>query len=153
LTFNDQKERLVKVSALISLVCALFMFSTNAEARHSRHQHHHSHLLHHVSHGGTIVPNPHGCPRTNFCGCGASVKIFGHPIPNLFLAANWKKLFPPAAPAPGMAAVKQHHVWVLLSHLKGDLWMGYDANSGHHQTKIHPRRLAGFRVVNPHGRG
>lgn len=85
-----------------------------------------------------------------FCGCGAAVHIFGAPIRYLWLAANWFR-FPRAAPAPGMAAVRQHHVFVLESHIYGSIWMVYDANSGGHMTRIHPRSIAFYTIVNPRG--
>lgn len=97
-----------------------------------------------------IVAHPDGCPRSAFCGCGAAVRIFGAPIRSLWLAANWFK-FPRATPAPGMVAVRSHHVFVLEADLGGGLWRVWDANSGGHQTRVHARSLAGYTVVNPHG--
>ncbi|WP_247780053.1 hypothetical protein [Bradyrhizobium sp. 170] len=37
---------------------------------------------------------PAGCPRS-FCGCGASIRVFGRIVPGLNLAANW-----PVFPGP-----------------------------------------------------
>ena len=91
---------------------------------------------------------PAGCPRS-FCGCGASIRVFGHVVPGLNLASNWLH-FPRAAPAPGMVAARHGHVFVLEQHLEGDTWMAYDANSGGHATRIHARSLRGYTVVNPH---
>lgn len=99
---------------------------------------------------GQIVAHPHGCPRRAFCGCGASVRVFGRSIRRLWLARNWFS-FPRSHPAPGMVAVRRHHVFVLERHIKGRLWRVYDANSGHHRTRIHARSIAGWTVVNPHG--
>lgn len=135
----------MKISAIVTLVLSLFVFCSSAEARHY-HRHHHVTAAYDR---GSIVSHPSGCPGRAFCGCGASVRIFGHPIRELFLARNWFK-FPRTAPAPGMAAVRSGHVWVLESHVSGDTWVGYDANSGGHQTRIHARRLAGYVIVNPH---
>lgn len=98
--------------------------------------------------GGEIVAHPAGCPVRAFCGCGAAVRVFGHSVRNLWLAANWFK-FPRAAPSAGMVAVKRHHVFVLEQHLGGDTWLAYDANSGRHLTRLHPRSIAGFAIVNP----
>lgn len=98
---------------------------------------------------GAIVSHPAGCPARAFCGCGAAVRIFGKPIRALWLAANWFR-FPRASPAPGMAAVRRHHVFVLERHLSGAIWLAYDANSGRHQTRVHPRSIAGYAIVNPH---
>jgi hypothetical protein len=97
----------------------------------------------------TTVAHPAGCPATAFCGCGASVQVFGHPVRELWLAANWFK-FPPASPAPGMAAVRAHHVVVIMQMRGGDRAMVYDANSGHHETHIHEMSLAGYSIRNPH---
>lgn len=92
---------------------------------------------------------PAGCPHA-FCGCGASLHLFGRIIPSLNLAANWFQ-FPRAAPAPGMAAVRRHHVMVLEADLGGGMWMVWDANSGGHLTRVHPRSIARYAIVNPNG--
>jgi hypothetical protein len=97
-----------------------------------------------------IVAHPAGCPRSAYCGCGAAVRVFGHSVRELWLAANWFR-FPRTAPAPGMAAVRRHHVMVLEADLGGGVWQVFDANSGHHLTRVHARSLAGYVVVNPHG--
>lgn len=97
-----------------------------------------------------VVAHPEGCPRSAFCGCGAAVRVFGHSVRELWLAANWFK-FPRAAPASGMVAVRRHHVFVLEQHLGGETWLAYDANSGGHATRIHARSIAGYAIVNPHG--
>jgi hypothetical protein len=97
-----------------------------------------------------VISHPAGCPARAFCGCGAAVRIFGRPIRNLWLAANWFR-FPRAAPAPGMAAVRRHHVMVLEANLGGGVWRVYDANSGRHRTRVHARSLVGFVVVDPRG--
>ena len=90
---------------------------------------------------------PAGCPRS-FCGCGASIRVFGHIVPGLNLAANWLR-FPRTSPAPGMVAARRGHVFVLEQHVEGDTWMAYDANSGGRTTRIHARSLRGYTVVNP----
>lgn len=104
----------------------------------------------HVGDQASIVAHPPGCPARAFCGCGAAVRIFGRPIRALWLAANWFH-FPRTSPAPGMAAVKRHHVMVLEADLGGGVWRVFDANSGRHMTKIHARSIAGFAIVNPLG--
>ena len=91
---------------------------------------------------------PAGCPRA-FCGCGAAIRVFGHVVPELNLAANWLR-FPRTSPAPGMVAARRGHVFVLEQSLGGDMWMAYDANSGGSATRIHARSLRGYTVVNPH---
>lgn len=92
---------------------------------------------------------PAGCP-SRFCGCGAALHLFGRIIPALNLAANWLR-FPRAAPAPNMVAARHGHVFVLKEHIAGNTWRVYDANSGGHRTRIHPRSIAGFTIVNPYG--
>jgi hypothetical protein len=98
--------------------------------------------------GRVIGGRPSGCPRA-FCGCGASLRVFGRIVPQLNLAANWLR-FPRTSPAPGMVAARRGHVFVLEQHVAGDTWMAYDANSGGRATRLHARSLRGFTVVNPH---
>jgi hypothetical protein len=97
-----------------------------------------------------IVAHPPGCPRRAFCGCGASVRVFGHAVRELWLASNWFR-FPRAAPAAGMVAVRRHHVFVLEAHLGGNVWQAFDANSGGRLTRVHARSISGYTIVNPHG--
>jgi hypothetical protein len=91
---------------------------------------------------------PAGCPHA-FCGCGAAIRVFGHAVPELNLAANWLR-FPRTSPAPGMVAARRGHVFVLEQPLSGGMWMAYDANSGGRATRIHARSLQGYTIVNPH---
>ena len=98
--------------------------------------------------GQAVGGRPAGCPHS-FCGCGASIRVFGQIVPELNLAANWLR-FPRASPAPGMVAARHGHVFVLEQHVEGDTWMAYDANSGGHATRVHARSLRGYTVVNPH---
>lgn len=99
---------------------------------------------------GRVVSHPAGCPARAFCGCGASVERFGRSVRSLWLAANWLR-FPRAEPAPGRAAVRRdgHHVVILREHVRGQIWIVYDANSGRHRTRVHPRSIAGFVIVDP----
>lgn len=97
---------------------------------------------------GIILAHPSGCPRRLFCGCGASIEIFGRPIARLFTARAWFG-FPRSERAPGTAMVRAHHVAILKSHVSGTLWMVYDANSGGRQTRLHVRDTAGWTIVNP----
>ncbi|MEH2705242.1 hypothetical protein DXU06_10860 [Bradyrhizobium elkanii] len=90
---------------------------------------------------------PHGCPHA-FCGCGASLYLFGRIIPRLNLAAAWFA-FPRARPAPRMAAVRRHHVFVLVEQLEAAIWLVHDSNSGGGLTRLHARSLAGFIIVDP----
>jgi hypothetical protein len=165
-------------SLLLLITFAFAVFSSHAEARsfHSRHyEHHHTRRISHLrlvrkahysyhrrivsyrryivygrGNEGTILPHPAGCPRIAFCGCGAALEIFGRPIRSLWLAANWFH-FPRAEPGPGMVAVRQHHVMVIRQYLGGGRARVYDANSGHHLTRIHDVSLAGYSIRNPHG--
>lgn len=157
----------------------LCLFSVQAQARHVHHHagHHFKHYrVHHdglwrhrsIAHrhhyrrirvaslgggGGTqMVAHPAGCPSRAFCGCGAAVRLFGSPIRSLWLAANWLR-FPRAEPGPNMAAVRMHHVMIIIAYHGNGRATVYDANSGHHQTRIHDRSLAGYRIVNPHRAG
>ncbi len=83
-----------------------------------------------------------------FCGCGVARHIFGSPVRALWLAAAWLR-FPPAAPAPGMVAVRAHHVFAIVAVHSPGVVLAFDPNSGGHRTRIHLRSLAGYRVVNP----
>jgi hypothetical protein len=95
-----------------------------------------------------IGGRPAGCPH-RYCGCGASIKVFGRIRPELNLAANWIRKFPRSIAAPGMAAARSGHVMVLMEHVSGDNWKVWDANSGGGLTRIHVRSIRGYVVVNP----
>jgi hypothetical protein len=99
--------------------------------------------------GRVVGGRPAGCPR-RYCGCGASLYLFGKIIPKLNLAANWFR-FPRTSPAPGMVAVRRHHVFVLVRHIRGKTWLAHDSNSGRGKTRIHRRSIAGFVIVDPRG--
>lgn len=132
--------RTIVTAAIIALL------ATPAAARH--HQRHYR--LSTATYSGQVVSHPEGCPHSAFCGCGTSVKVFGHPVRDLYLASNWLR-FPRAEPAAGMVAVRNHHVFYIEQVLGEGMVMAWDPNSGGHQTRLHQRSLAGFRVVNPHG--
>ena len=101
-------------------------------------------------HANTVIgARPAGCP-SRYCGCGLSLKIFGKIRPELNLAWNWVKYFPRTSPAPGMAAARRGHVMGLLSHVGGNDWLVYDANSGGGLTRQHVRSIRGYVIVNPH---
>ena len=100
-----------------------------------------------------VVSHPAGCPRTEFCGCGVARHIFGRidgAMRALWLAANWFR-FPRAEPAPGMVAVRRHHVFAIERVIDRGHVLAWDPNSGGHLTRLHVRSLAGYRVVNPKG--
>lgn len=103
-----------------------------------------------VRQAGTVIGGrPSGCP-SRYCGCSASLYLFGKIIPSLNLAANWLR-FPRATPAPRMAAARRGHVFVLVEHRQGNVWLVHDGNSGGRLTRLHERSIAGFAIVNPNG--
>lgn len=69
------------------------------------------------------------------------------PRRDLWLATAWYR-FRRAAPGPGMAEVRSHHVRVIEADLGGGLYRFYDANSGGGLTRIHVDRIRGV-IVNP----
>jgi hypothetical protein len=98
---------------------------------------------------GQIVAHPAGCPRFLFCGCGASIEVFGSSVRDLWLVANWYR-FPRTAPAPGMAVLWGTHVAIIREYYGDGTALLYDANSGQGLTRVHRRSIAGLAVVNPH---
>jgi hypothetical protein len=100
--------------------------------------------------GGEIIQHPAGCPVRLFCGCGASIEVFGHSVRDLWLVSNWYR-FPRAAPAAGMAVLwGTHHVAVIRQYFGDGTALLYDANSGKGLTRVHRIRIAGLAVVDPH---
>jgi hypothetical protein len=97
---------------------------------------------------GELVSHPSGCPKYLFCGCGVSVKIWGVAKREFYKASAYFK-FPPASPAAGMVAVRNHHVMYIMSYLGNNNALVYDPNSGGGQTRIHERSLIGYSVRNP----
>jgi hypothetical protein len=143
---------------------ALIAFSFPAQARHHHHYRHHNYHHRHVDrmpviarhhldangNGAVIGGRPAGCPHA-YCGCSASLYLFHKIRADLNLAVNWIRKFPQTSPAPGMAAARNHHVFVLISHVGGSNWLVHDGNSGHGLTREHVRSISGYTVVNPHG--
>jgi hypothetical protein len=134
-------------------VAFLLVFSVQAQA-HPHHSHHHRYYQSMALFDGdaqtaerVVGSRPIGCPHA-FCGCEAALFRFGRIIPQLNLAANWRR-FPRSAPAPGMAAVRSGHVLILQQHVAGDVWYVHDGNSGGHVTREHPRSIAGYTIVDP----
>jgi hypothetical protein len=82
-----------------------------------------------------MLAHPSGCPSRAFCGCGAAV-------------AAWLR-FPRTSPASGMVAARRGHVFVLRQHIQGNVWMVEDYNSGGRKSRIHPRSISGYTIVNP----
>jgi hypothetical protein len=98
--------------------------------------------------GKVIGSRPAGCPH-RFCGCEASLYLFGSIRPELNLAWNWVRYFRRTAPAPRMAAARRGHVMVLISHVSGDEWLVHDGNSGGGKTREHVRSIRGYVIVDP----
>ena len=100
--------------------------------------------------GGEIIQHPAGCPVRLFCGCGASIEVFGHSVRDLWLVSSWYR-FPRAAPAEGMAVLwGTRHVAVIRQYFGDGTALLYDANSGKGLTRVHRIRIAGLAVVDPH---
>jgi hypothetical protein len=99
--------------------------------------------------GAIVGGRPSACPH-RYCGCEASLYVFGAIRSELNLAANWVRKFPRTAPAAGMVAARSGHVMVLMSQAGGDEWMVHDGNSGGGRTREHVRSIRGYTIVNPH---
>ena len=135
----------------LTLVLASVVALTAPVVATPRHHHTTHHRIHFDSGDTKIVGSrPTGCPYA-FCGCEASIYLFGHIKKDLNLAANWIRKFPRAHPAPGMAAARNHHVMVLMSHVEGSNWLVHDGNSGGHLTREHVVDISPYTVVDPHG--
>ena len=106
-----------------------------------------------TGHETTYLPHPDGCPRRAFCGCGAALERFGRHVRGLWLARAWLAFprVPRGSEAPGHAAARSGHVFIIKAVLGNGLVMAYDANSGGRRTRLHVRSLAGFTVVDPSG--
>jgi len=148
-TSEARPYRIVQASECNVTMPCDFSYSQTPRARAPRQHAGSATTLIGTSGDRVVGGRPAGCP-SSFCGCGASLRVFGRVVPELNLASNWLR-FPRTAPAPGMVAARRGHVFVLEQHLAGDTWMAYDANSGGHATRIHARSLRGYTVVNPRG--
>jgi hypothetical protein len=142
---------MLKLTTILTMAITFAFMTTAADAR----QRHHHHTYHHARHfidangNGTVIGGrPTGCPHA-YCGCEASRYLFGRIIPNLNLAANWIRKFPRTTAAPHMAAARNHHVFVLVSHVSGTNWLVHDGNSGAGRTREHVRSIAGYVIVDP----
>lgn len=111
---------------------------------------------HYAFGGGEIIQHPAGCPVRLFCGCGASIEVFGHSIRDLWLVSNWYR-FPRAAPAAGMAVLwGTRHVAVIRQYFGDGTAMLYDREQRQraHAAPPHPhswscsrRSASGTRVA------
>lgn len=124
-------------------LAGLLVLPSTAQARRAHHV-----VPHSAS--GAVLAHPAGCPRVLFCACGAAVWLLGSAHAASWLAAAWLR-FPRAAPAPRMAGVRAHHVVALIEYRGGSVWSVYDANSGHHATRIHDVDISRYTIVDPHG--
>ena len=100
--------------------------------------------------GSFAASRPAGCPHA-YCGCEASLYLFGHIRPELNLASNWMRKFPRTAPAAGMVAVRNHHVMVLVNQVDGTDWLVHEGNADGGLTRDHVRSIRGYIIVNPRG--
>src|SRR5690606_10962051 len=96
----------------------------------------------------TYLPHPSGCPRRSFCGCGASVRVFGKPVRNLCVARIWFRL-PHARCAPSTVAARRSHVFVIDRCYGAGTVLASDFNSGGLKSRRHRRSLKGFAIVSP----
>jgi hypothetical protein len=149
---------MIRITAAFLVV---FAFIAPAQARHHHYKHHHIarnqvseskgflNLFQAALPSHASSQRPQGCPHA-WCGCGTSLRVFGRIIPELNLAANWRR-FPSASPAAGMVAWRWHHVFYIESVNSDGTVVAYDPNSGHHVAHVHTISLRGFHVVNPRG--
>jgi hypothetical protein len=141
---------LSKFSTIFTAVFISIAITSIADAKHRHAFDRHVRTSRVIDANGNVVGRrPNGCPAS-FCGCEASRYLFGKVRPELNLASNWMR-FPRAAPAPGMAAVRNHHVMVLMSHSGGNEWLVHDGNSGGGMTREHVRSINGYIIVDPQG--
>ena len=134
---------------LAALLSVAITNTADAKHRHAYYRHARSSQVIDAN-GNVVAGRPVGCPHA-FCGCEASRYLFGTIRADLNLASNWTRKFPRTSPAPGMAAVRNHHVMVLMSHVGGNDWLVHDGNSGGGLTRDHVRSISGYVFVDPHG--
>ena len=76
--------------------------------------------------------------------------ICSAPSAPIYLASNWARKFPHTSPAPGMAAVRNHHVMVLMSHVEAAT--GWCTTAIRWRlTREHVVSISGYMIVNPRG--
>jgi hypothetical protein len=99
--------------------------------------------------GTEVVSHPEGCPQSQFCGCGVSVRVFGHSVRDLWLVQNWYR-FPRAEAAAGNVAIlgSRHVAYIVQAYGDGTATL-YDPNSGGGLTRVHRVSLRGWAVVDP----
>ncbi len=99
----------------------------------------------------TIVAHPAGCPWVNFCGCGVSVRAYGHPVRALFRAAAWHRLRTTTCAAGTVAIFGSFHV-AYVEQCDGAAALMYDPNSGGRLTRLHWVKTRGLKFVDPRSR-
>jgi len=102
-----------------------------------------------AAHSGEIVSHPAGCPRSLFCGCGVSVRVFGHPVPSLFQAKAWKRFRRTTPHAGAVVIFGSYHVAYIEQSYGDGTALLYDPNSGGGATRLHRRSITGLTVVDP----
>lgn len=143
------------------LLAASIMLLSVISAQAAHHQHFHRRFL--IRHGsadyarvadrGSIVAHPAGCPRSAFCGCGVSNRVFGRPVRSLWLVRNWYR-FPRAPAVPGNVVLFGTRHVAYIEAVNGDgTAMLYDPNSGGGMTRVHRVNIAGLTIVSPQGSG
>ncbi len=125
----------------MAALLAVTVTATIADARPRKVRHHSADV--------TVVSHPAGCPRTLFCGCGVSVRVFGRPIRDLYLATNYGYYFNQTSFGPGVVAYRSGHALYVMGGTR-EAAQVYDPNSGGHQTRIHTRNLSRYQFVDPH---
>ena len=131
---------------MILMAMLLMAITSTADAKHR-----HARISQGIDANGNVIGGrPKGCPHA-FCGCEASRYLFGTIRADLNLASNWIRKFPRTSPAAGMAAVRNHHVMVLMSQVGGNDWLVHDGNSGGGLTRDHVRSISGYMIVDPQG--
>jgi hypothetical protein len=139
------------------LVAMLLFAASPAYAHHHAQRHHYRHRVHPMVTAlgqgfghmlESLEPHPAGCPSRAFCGCGVSVRVFGHSVRDLWLASNWFR-FPRTFAHAGAVAVRSHHVFYIEEAYGDGTALAYDPNSGGHATRVHRVSLAGYAIVEP----
>ena len=141
--YQGSKEETKFIAALLSIALSIaFAMSANATPRHrqqrqtiacdmrgcsdqvqqARAERAEANTAVDANGGAVVNRRPQGCPQA-FCGCEASLYLFGEIRPELNLSSNCIRKFPRTSPAPGMAAARSGHVMVLMSHVEGNNWL------------------------------
>lgn len=139
---TEWKERISRIFGatifwLVVFIIAAGLIVTNAKAQ----------PLDPNGNSVVIGGRPSGCPF-RYCGCGLR-KYLGIHDARLNLAANWARLFHRTDAHSGAAAVRSHHVMLLVQHVAGSRWLVRDYNGGRHLSYLHVRDVRGFIFVQP----